>query len=105
MGTSEIRGKEFKKWRLNDQPDDCSTFIPFRLKLVMLDNNRSLKYQKSASRLWGCEYVFRIKSIFGLSFCTRYDEFKYATKRAETQEKIQLRQNPVCEKILKGGDP
>ena len=31
----------------------------------------------------------------------RYDEFSdYATKRAETQEKTQLRQNPVYENIL-----
>ena len=49
----------------------------------------------------GCEYVFRVKSIFRLSFlCARYDEFNYATKRAETQEKIQLRQNPVYKNIL-----
>ena len=37
-----------------------------------------------------------VKSI---QIASRYDEFNYATKGAETQEQIQLRQDPVYENI------
>ena len=35
----------------------------------------------------GLRIVVRVKSIFRLLFCARYNDFIYATKRADMQEK------------------